>query len=393
VHFRVRHILTRVRRLLVLVSSIVFVDAMLFTAITPLVPGYVEQFDLTKTQAGLLVGAFGAGAVLGGIPGGIATARFGPKRAVVLGLVLLAVASLAFASAGSALALGAARFVQGVSSTATWAGALGWIALASPRGKRGAAIGVVFGIAVLGAVLGPVFGGIADIAGIRGSFAAVGGVALAFAAIAGLSPAPAAEGTGLGGLGRALRDTTFLGGLWLNALPAILFGTLAVLAPLALDEAGWSALAIAAAYFCSGIVEAVINPFLGRATDQVGHLRPVRAALVGSIVVACLLAVASQPFAIALLITLAAVTYGSLYTPSMALSSHRAEVAGLAQGIAFGIMNTAWALGQLTGPALGGALADSLGDPAPYLLGAGLCAATLAATWPVAARRARPHAA
>jgi MFS family permease len=56
-------------------------------------------------------------------------------------------------------------------------------------------------------------------------------------------------------------------------------------------------------------------------------------------------------------------------------------------------MNTAWALGQLTGPALGGALGDSLGDPAPYLVGAGLCALTLAATWPVAARRARPHAA
>jgi len=123
------HILARVRRLLALVSSIIFVDAMLFSALTPLVPGYAEEFDLSKAGAGLLVGAYGAGALFGGIPGGLAAARWGPKRAVVGGLLLLCVASLAFASADSALTLGGARFIQGLSSTATWAGALAWIAV------------------------------------------------------------------------------------------------------------------------------------------------------------------------------------------------------------------------------------------------------------------------
>ena len=45
-HFLWAHILAGVRRLLLLVSSIIFVDAMLFSALTPLVPGYVEEFDL-----------------------------------------------------------------------------------------------------------------------------------------------------------------------------------------------------------------------------------------------------------------------------------------------------------------------------------------------------------
>ena len=79
-------------------------------------------------------------------------------------------------------------------------------------------------------------------------------------------------------------------------------------------------------------------------------------------------------------------SFGSLYTPGMALTSHRAEVAGLAQGLAFGVMNTAWALGELVGPTVGGALADSAGDAAPYLVGAALCALTLAATYRVAGR-------
>src|SRR4029453_3759824 len=120
------------RRLLALVSAIIFVDALLFTALTPLVPAFGEEFDLSKTGAGLLVGAYGAGALLGGIPGGIGAARYGPKRAVVAGLVLLSISSFGFALADTALALGAARFVQGVASTATWAGALPWISVAPP---------------------------------------------------------------------------------------------------------------------------------------------------------------------------------------------------------------------------------------------------------------------
>ena len=124
------------RRLLALVSSIIFVDAMLYTALTPLVPDYADEFDLSKTGAGLLLAAFGAGALLGGIPGGLAAARFSPKHAVVGGLVLLGIASFAFALADGAVTLGLARFVQGFSSTVTWAGALAWVC---ERGAEGAA--------------------------------------------------------------------------------------------------------------------------------------------------------------------------------------------------------------------------------------------------------------
>jgi predicted MFS family arabinose efflux permease len=40
-------------------------------------------------------------------------------------------------------------------------------------------------------------------------------------------------------------------------------------------------------------------------------------------------------------------------------------------------MNVGWALGAMTGPAAGGALADAVGDPTPYLLCAALALATL----------------
>jgi MFS family permease len=368
-----------VRRLLALVSAIIFVDALLFTALTPLVPKYVDDFDLSKVGAGLLVGAYGAGAIFGGIPGGLASARWGPKRTVVASLLLLAVASFAFASAESALALGLARFVQGVGSTATWAAALTWISVETPRERRGEAIGTAFGVAIFGAILGPVFGGVANAVGIGISFALVGIVALAFAGLASLGRTSRGETVTLDGLTRALADTRFVGGLWLNMLPAILFGVLLVLTPLALDDAGWGAFAIALVFFGAGLVEVVLNPVLGR-------LIPIRASLFASALSAAALAAASGAVVIAVLICCASISFGSLYTPSMSLASHRAEAVGLAQGLAFGVVNTAWAFGELVGPTAGGALAESAGDAAPYLVGGALCALTLGATYRVAGR-------
>ncbi len=380
------------RRLLALVSAIIFVDAMLFTALTPLVPRYADEFDLSKLGAGLLVGAFGAGALLGGIPGGIAAARFGPKWAVVGGLVLLSLASFSFAIADSIVTLGAARFIQGFSSTTTWAGALAWLAVVAPKSQRGQVIGTAFGAAVFGAVLGPMFGGLAELVGMRPSFVTVGVVAMACAILASLPRSAPAEGLSANGVSRALRDRRFLGGLWLNTLPAFLFGVLVVLVPLALDAGGWSTIAIAIAFFVAGLAEVVINPVLGRVSDRIGRLLPIRVALAASAVVAVALAAADAPIVLAVLVSAAAVSFGGFYTPGMALASHRADAVGLAQGLAFGIMNSAWALGELTGPTLGGGLADAVGDPAPYVLGATLCVLTLIATQRVAAtRKASPR--
>ena len=369
------------RRLLVLVSSIVLVDAMLFGALAPLIPGYADEFDLGKGGAGLLVGAFGAGALCGGIPGGLAAARFGPKRAVVLGLVLLALASFAFALAGGPWTLGLARFVQGFSSTTTWAGALAWLTVASPRSRRGELLGFAFGAAVFGAIVGPVFGAVADTVSIRGTFTAVGVVALGLAAWAATRPTPEREASSTGATRRALRDPRFLGGLWLNTLPALLFGLLTVLVPLRLDAGGYGALAIGLVFFASGLLETIVNPLVGRFSDRRGRLLPVRAALAASVVAAVSFAAVRDPVAVMLLTGVAAIAFGGFYTPGMALVSDRAETVGLAQGLGFGIMNTAWAVGNMTGPSAGGALAEAAGDWLPYSLAALLCLLTLGASF------------
>jgi MFS family permease len=365
------------RRLLVLVSAIVFVDAMLFGTLIPLIPGYVDEFDLSKLQAGLLVGAFGGGALAGGIPGGVLAGRLGPRRAVVAGLVMLAAASVGFALAGTPVVLGIARFLQGVSSGLTWAGALAWLTVSAPRDRRGALLGMAFGVAVFGAILGPMVGAVAKLVSIRASFAAVGGVALVLAVAAWAHPAARAEEQYPGALGRALRDVGFGVGLWLNLLAAFFFGVLDVLVPLQLDAGDWGVIAIGAVFLAAGLLETGLNPVVGRISDRRGRLLPIRFALSASIVVAAALAFSGSPAIVALFTVLAAVSFGGFFTPGMALVSDRAEAAGLTQGLGFGVMNTAWAVGALTGPTFGGGLADAFGDATPYLLCSGLCVATL----------------
>lgn len=367
------------RRLLVLVSLIVFVDALLFGALIPLVPGYVDEFGLTKLEAGLLVGSFGGGALVGGLPGGLIAGRLGPRFGVVAGLLLLALASFGFALAGSPLALGLTRFVQGFSSTITWSGALAWIAVESPRGRRGELLGTVFGLAVLGAILGPMFGALAKLASISWAFATVGLVGMVLAAAAAAHPRARAERPSAGALRRALADRGFLVGLWLNALPAFFFGVLDVLAPLALDARGYGAIAIGVVFLTAGLAEVGVNPVLGRLSDRRGRLLPIQSALAVSVAVAALLAAARAPLLIAALAVAAAISFGGFYTPGMALVADRADLAGLAQGLSFGLMNSSWAVGALLGPSLGGALAGWSGDAAPYLLVSALCAATFVA--------------
>src|SRR5947207_1610648 len=167
------------RRLLLLVCALVWVDTLLFSALTPLLPHFVHQLHLSKAGAGVLVAAYAAGALVGGLPGGAAAARLGARRAV------LAVWTLRLES---------------------------------------------------------------------------------------VPP----EAPSLAAMQRALRESRFVGGLVLMALPSFLFGVLSTLAPLHLSAAGWGAAAIGAVWLVGAALETVISPVAGRVLDRRGVLLPIQ---------------------------------------------------------------------------------------------------------------------
>ena len=376
------------RRLLAVVSVTVFADALLFSAIVPLIPVLTETYDLSKSGAGILVAAYGAGAVIAGIPSGLFATRIGPKRTVVIGLAILAVSTAAFALGESAGALGVARFAQGVASAVTWCGALAWLTLATPRDQRGRAVGAVFGVAVLGFIIGPAIGAVAELTSLRGTFITIAGLTALVALFATSFPAGRTETQPPGALRRTLRNGRFLAAVWLVLVPALFFGVVDLLVPLSLDEAGWSAVAIAATFIVAALTEVVLAPLIGGFSDRRGRLVPVRVGLLLLGVIGLAFALAESAYAIAALVTLASVAASLIFAPSAALISDRGEAAEIPQTLAFGFMNTAWAGGVMIGPALGGAIADGLGDSAPYV-----CATSLALVTLALMLRPRPHAA
>jgi MFS family permease len=366
------------RRLLVLVAALVAVETMLFAALTPLLPHFAEEFGFSKSRVGVLVAAYAAGALVGGLPGGVAAARMGGRKAVLVGLALMGTASLGFAFAGDFSTLFVARFIQGCAGGFLWAGAFAWLLAVAPRDRRGELIGVAMGAAIFGALFGPVLGAAAAILGRAPVFAALSVLALVLGLWAVRLESAPAEQPSLAAMRRALRHPRFMGGLVLMLLPSLLIGILSVLGPLHLSAAGWGAAAIGAVWLVGAAIEAVQAPLIGRLSDRRGRLLPVRIALVCGAIVSLGLATTPRPLGYAPLIVAACFAYGMLFTPAFALIADGADSVGLAQGMAFGLMNAAWALGAMVGPAAAGAIASATGDWIPFLIAAGLCVVVLA---------------
>ncbi len=367
------------RRLLAFVCVIVFVDTLFYAAITPILPELSDEYGLSKTGAGVLAAAYPAGTFVGALPGGWMAARVGVKPTVLLGLGLLVVSSLGFAFGDSILVLDISRFVQGIGGAASWAGALGWMIGAAPRERRGEYIGTTIAAAVAGALFGPVLGAAAGVFGQEPVFGAVALLGLGLIVLSLRMRAQQPEGDSrLRTLIASLGDRRVAAGMWLTTLPGVLFGTLAVLGPLRLDELGAGTAAIGAAFLSAAALEAAIAPLIGRLSDRRGRLVPSMIGVAGGGVMMLLLPWPESALGLGLLIVVAGPLIGMLYTPAMAMLSDGADHAGVAQGFASALLNLAWATGQTAGAAGSARLADAAGDSVPYLILAAVCAVTLA---------------
>ena len=370
------------RRLLLLVGGTVFVDTMFFVALTPLLPDYAEEFDLSKAGAGVLAAAYPAGAFLAGIPSGVAAARFGPRPTTIAGLVVIAVATFIFATGDSILVLDLSRFVQGAGSALAWTAGLTWLISETPADRRGQTIGTAMATAIVGALFGPVLGGVASVVGKAEAFGAAGLLALGLAAWAATMHAPRpATRQPLRVLAGALRHRRIVLGVWFVALPALFFGTLSVLAPLRLEELGFSAVAIGTLWLGTAALEAAANPAVGRISDRIGRLAPMRACVLAGSIFTALLPWPNRAAFLAALVVLAGVSFGSFWTPAMSLLTDQAEHLGLEYAYMFALINIAWAPGQALGAAGSGALAEATSDALPYLLLSGACLITFAVLW------------
>jgi MFS family permease len=362
------------RRLVALASAIVLCDTIFYSAITPLLPTYAEEHGMGKTGAGILEAAYAAGTLSAAIPAGMLAARGGMRGTVLAGLALLGMSSFVFGVADSIVLLDLARFLQGVGGACSWAGALGWLVSRAPARRRGEVIGTVMGAAIAGALLGPALGALAQGIGTVPVFSLAALLAAGLASLSLRLPAPGRAGAAdTRSLARAARDGRVAGGMALVSLPGVLFAAIGVLGPLRLDELGAGSVAIGATFVLASALEAVTSPLVGRISDRLGRVVPIR---VGLALAAPLLLAIPHPeasWAVAVLIVLVAPAIGASWAPAMALLTDGIEARGVSVALGFSLMNAAWGVGHVLGGAGGGSLGDALGDIPAFAILAALC--------------------
>jgi MFS family permease len=362
------------RRLLILACICVFLEVTFFAVLTPLLPDYKDDFNLSEGGAGVLAGAFAAGAMIFALPAGWLASTVGPRVTLIAGLAGIAVFSPTFGWAENIYLLDASRFLQGAFGALMWAGAMSWVVLASPLERRGEMIGTVIAAAVVGELLGAPIGALAHEIGTGPVFSLVFFAALGLITLALTIPEPALQkAQPLREAARVVRRSNVPRTVIVLAGPSLAFGFLVVVAPLRMDDLGAGPWLIAGAFAAGSLVEALLGPFIGRLSDRVGRIGPY---LIGTAVMATAITaigVFNVLPVLAFAVVLCAFGAGLAFTPASTLVTDAATSSGLNQGYASGASNIAWGGGQVIGAVGGGFLAA-----AGYLLPALVTVAVIA---------------
>jgi MFS transporter, DHA1 family, solute carrier family 18 (vesicular amine transporter), member 1/2 len=382
------------RRLIALVSLLVAVDLMMWSAIVPLLPHYRAELGLTKVESGWLLAAFSIAVVAVAVPVGHLADRIGARRVVAVGGVAMAAGTLGLGFAGSFWLLLAARAVQGVGDAAVWGAGVAWVAARAPAANRGEAVSFSNAAAVAGVIAGPFVGGIATSTfGIRETFTAVAAVSLALAAWAMFEPdarADAERHLGVrAAVAAALSESLILASVVMILAVSVIGGALQVLVPLHLSAAGVERSGIGAAYSVGAAFGAVAILASGRLGDRVGRIPLAAGACTILGVLSALLMLPLSAALVVAVVIAAGPVQSILYAVGYPLSADGADRAQLGHGIAIGIVNLTWGAGAVLGPIAGPGIAQALGDRASYALLAVLAALAAVAIGAPAAGRAR----
>ena len=364
------------RRITLAVGVSMFVDAALYLAVIPLLPDYAERFNLSSLQAGAVIAAYPISVPVVSIGCIALVPRLGAKRITFASAGLMAVSTLIFAWAPSALVLVLARFVQGFASGSIWTASMAWVTDNAPAERRGRESGIVMGMLSAGSVAGPAIGALASWAGhglAFGLVAAVSVVGLILTAVAPSGRTVAYQPAIGGALRRVAGQRATRAALALATVDLLVFGAADLLVPLGLGDRGTAVAAIAAALAVGAVLGAISGPVAGRAVDRYGA--GVIGVAASALMIPIPIVLAFEPATAVQLIVLviAGPLFATIGAAMFPLSSMGADAAGVSHVTATGLMGAVWAAGFTVVPLLVGALAQAVSVAAAYLAVLVLC--------------------
>lgn len=172
------------RALLGLLGFLTFAAVYVGVVFAPVLTQIAGEFGITTGTAGLVVAAYGAPGILVAVVTGPYSDRFGRKRFLVAGSLIMGVFTLLSAFAASFPVLVATRMVAGIGSSVIWPNVTATVGDNVPYRERGTAMSTVIGLNTMASVIGiPLAGIIAEGTSWRVSVAIVGVLSIAAAGL------------------------------------------------------------------------------------------------------------------------------------------------------------------------------------------------------------------
>jgi MFS family permease len=148
-----------------------------FGIVGPILPQYVLTFDVSYTLAGVVISAFPLARMLFNFPSGIFADRYGRRRLLLLGIVIVTLGALGCGLAQSIYELILFRFTYGVGTAMFIIVANVIVADIAPPNERGKYLSYYQGSFQFGSIFGPAIGGfLAELAGLRTPFFILSGL-------------------------------------------------------------------------------------------------------------------------------------------------------------------------------------------------------------------------
>ncbi len=128
--------------------------------LVPTLPYFAKGFGVAESLIGFAVAAAAIGTLIADVPVGIVLGQLGRRRAMLVGITLVAVSTFLVALLHNYPVLVACRLVEGI-GTALWGiSRHAYITDVAPRAQRGKFIATFGGVNRLGIFAGPFIGGV-----------------------------------------------------------------------------------------------------------------------------------------------------------------------------------------------------------------------------------------
>ncbi|CAL8898384.1 MFS transporter [Kocuria varians] len=346
-----------------------FVIALGYGIVAPVLPQFASSFGVGVAAASAVISAFALCRLVFAPASGAVVNRLGERPTYLIGLIVVALSSAATAFAQSYWQLLLFRGLGGIGSTMFTVSAMGLIVRLSPRTMRGRVSGYYATAFLLGGILGPVLGGALAGLGMHAPFLIYAGAL--FVAVLVVWVRLKDETLGSKGAGAAQPAMRVREALDVGAYRAALassfstgwtaMGVRVALVPLLATQIvgdGPAVAGLALALFAVGNASALT--VTGRLTDRMGRKPLVLTGLVLCGLATIGVGLSTTVIAFSVLSLLAGVGSGTLNPGQQAAV---ADVIGpdRAGGKVLSRYQMCADAGQIAGPVLAGALADSAG--------------------------------